>query len=184
MVSIKKKENNSTTAKNKNTSLAKYIENIKALEATLKSDFKGNLFYMSDGSFSAIDLLMYLVEKNQNVTHVTISTFAISQKAAAYFVKMMELRNIQFDILLDWRMNLKNPDLVKYLKVVCHSVGFANIHAKLTCLYGGDASVTVINSANYTHNKRYESGVITDDSEVCEMYVNKIREIIRNGIND
>lgn len=162
-------------------SVSKVIENKKALELALVNVETKTIFYASDGAWSSIDLLAFLVVKLPKVKEIYISTFSISEKAANNLQFLKSKSSIKIHLLVDWKMKLKDPDVVSFLRTVCDSFGFSDCHSKLTCLVSDEKTYTVLSSANYTRNKRFESGVIVSDSAVNEMYVAQIKKLIQDG---
>lgn len=162
--------------------ISKVIQNKKALAEALINLDDRTLFYASDGAWSSIDLLGFLLLKLPKVESVYISTFSISEKAANNIEFIKANSSIKFHLLIDWKMKLKNPDTVLFLENVCDSFGFSDCHSKLTCLVSPDKTYTVLSSANYTRNKRFESGVIVSDVKVSEMYVEQIKKLIVDGV--
>jgi len=161
--------------------ICKLIDNKKTLKKVLDGFANETLFYASDGAWSAIDLLGALLLKLPEVTDIYISTFSISEKAASNMQFIKENSSIKFHLLVDWKMKLKNPDVVIFLESICDSFGFSDCHSKLTCLVSPGKNYTVLSSANYTRNKRFESGVIVSDAKVSELYVTQIKKLIKNG---
>lgn len=174
-----KVESNSIALNLKN--IAKVVENKKKIESSFADLHQKTIFYCSDGYWSAIDLLAYLILQLPNVEDIYISTFSISEKAANNIDFIKNNSNIRFHLLVDWKMKLKNPDVVLFLENICDSFGFSDCHSKLTCLVSPEKTFTVLSSANYTKNKRFESGVVVSDAKVCKMYSNKIIKLIEDG---
>lgn len=162
--------------------ISKVIDNKQSLKKVLHNLDTETIFYSSNGAWSSVDLLASLILKLPDVSDVYISTFSISEESANKIFYLSKNSNINFHLLVDWKMKLKNKNTVLFLQHFCASFGFSDCHSKLTCLVSEKRTHTVLSSANYTKNKRFESGVIVSDAQVSEMYVNQIKNLITNGI--
>lgn len=160
---------------------SRYVENLSDLDACFSFEQKTALFFFSDGAWSSIDLLMYLFSKVEKVKEICIATYSISEKVANKLQFLLsQNKNLSIYLLVDWKMKLKNPHILMYLKNVGVKVGLADAHAKLTCIVGRE-TLTVLSSANYSNNKRFEAGVLVSDKDTSAMYVDKIKQLVDDG---
>lgn len=116
--------------------------------------------YISDGDWSAHDLLFYLL-KITGPAKVYFSTWAISEYAVRQLYNMIQEGHIlELHGIFDYRNGVRKPAELEFLKKITTEIKPAKCHAKMIAIINDSWGIDVTGSANFTRNKRLEAGVI------------------------
>lgn len=141
-------------------------------------------YILSNGSFSLIDLIDYLLEFTGPAT-IYISTWVASQASIQHILDFLENQRCnKLYFLIDPMFKSKQPELHKYLYDTFpgHITEHAN-HAKFTCIFNDDWNITIETSANLNKNKRLENFRVTEDQGFTD-FMKGVFETIQQGIKD
>jgi hypothetical protein len=135
--------------------------------------------YTSMGRWSMHHLLFYLLEKT-GPAKVWFTTWAISTKAITLMVDALKDGTItELHSLLDRRIRIRRSDSMAFLTHNANSVFMIDCHAKVLLIENDAWRIVVKSSANFSENKRIESGVIMQIPEVYAMNKKWIEETIK-----
>ena len=141
------------------------------------------IMWVSNGDWSMHELLVGLM----NITGpavVTFSSYAICEDAARVFAQLKEARMIkELYCLLDNRVDVRSANSLQLMKNICDHYALINTHAKVTLIENSEWRIAVVGSANYTTNKRYESGIVTTSNDAVLFQKKWITEALNNASN-
>jgi hypothetical protein len=141
---------------------------------------KHTVYWVSEGEWSMHQLLMALLELTGQAD-VMISSYALGETPARVLSILKDEGVIRkLSIVLDDRVDVRTPGSLQLIKSIADEFNLVRTHAKVTLIYTEDWQVTVIGSANYTENKRYECGVITSDMNAYILNNNWIIKALRD----
>lgn len=174
------------TTKNQNRILRVKTEKVSLRynnAAKVVDDIKENktICYLSVNTFSMIELLETVI-KRFGKSEVDIMTWSINEYAARSMVEMIntgEITNMR--LVADWRIRVRKPEPMQIIENSNIDLTLTNCHAKTTVIRNDNVNLTIISSANYTHNPRIESGTIFTQKEVADFYKNSINEAIEDA---
>ena len=130
---------------------------------------KYDVVWVSAGEWSMHQMLLSLL----NVTGaamVMISSYAMGETPARVLAGLKEDKMIsELHCVLDDRVDVRNAKSLQLIKNISNSFKLVSCHAKVTLIKNEDWCITVIGSANYTENKRYEAGIISHCPNMYEM---------------
>lgn len=139
------------------------------------------VFFYTNGEWNMHDLLLALTEVS-GPARLYISTYAISEGAARMLSKLKEENIIkELHCIIDNRTDTRSSKSLQLLKNTCDSCVLVAVHSKLTVLVGEEMNLMVLGSANYTENKRLETGIVTSSSNGINFFCNVIKSTIKNG---
>ena len=122
--------------------------------------------YVTDGAWSMHHLLAYLVQKCGN-SRVYVSTWRMSEESLRVIQGLKSVGLIkEFNLIISDRMKSHNPQEHQLAKEVCDRLVFAKNHSKVLVIRGEHCTATVISTANFSTNRRIESGVIFYDWKI------------------
>lgn len=164
-------------------SMCKYIFEDKTLNGVIELIAQDRtIFWVSDGDWSMHDMLVALL----NITgpaEVHISSYALGETQARVLSDLKEAGAIKKLIaVLDSRVDVRTAGSLQIMKSICDKLSLVDTHAKVTVVKNDEWSITVVGSANYTTNKRYESGVITTWPAAAEQQLKWINKALADGI--
>jgi hypothetical protein len=135
--------------------------------------------YTSMGRWSMHHLLFYLLEKT-GPAKVWFTTWAISTKAITMMVDALSDGTItELHSLLDRRIRIRRSDCMAFLTHNANSIFLIDCHAKVLLIENNAWRIVVKSSANFSENKRIESGVIMQIPEVFNINKKWIEETIK-----
>jgi len=137
-------------------------------------------WYVSDGDWSAHDLLFFLLQIT-GPAKVYFSTWAISEYAIRQLYNMIrEGHIIELHGIFDYRNGIRKPAELQFLKQITTDIKAAKCHAKMISIVNDTWGIAVIGSANFTRNPRLESGTVFSWRSVAE----DARDLIIRVLND
>jgi len=117
--------------------------------------------FVNKGYWDMHELLMMLLDLT-GPAHLAFSSYAISETAARAFAALKESGQLlSITAVIDNRSDTRSAGSLQLLRGVCDRLTLCACHAKVSLLYNDYAEMTVMGSANYTENKRYEAGMIS-----------------------
>jgi lambda repressor-like predicted transcriptional regulator len=126
--------------------------------------------WVSDGDWSMHELLLALVRGWEN-TEVHLSSYAFSEKPARILADLVRQGTIlNLYCLVDNRIDTRSASALTLVQNCSRKTKLIATHAKVTVIDVWNKSYTVIGSANYTENKRYEAGIVSSSRDVSEFH--------------
>jgi hypothetical protein len=127
--------------------------------------------FFSNGIVSAIDVLRALMTNSGNQqTDIMIATWQLGIRDAGNLEVLARSDNINLKILLDVSYKDRNP---QYFERVKSSMGkiiwLTSNHTKVMTIGGKNKKFTVLSSANFNRNFRFEFFDITESTELYDM---------------
>ncbi len=152
------------------------------LEAVLeKLSMDKIVYWVSGGAWSMIDLFMGLMHKAGNA-QVWISSYAFSEKPARIICDLVHDGVItELKCLIDSRVDTRSASALTLIQNAATRCVLIDTHAKVTLITNGKDHYTVVGSANYTTNKRWESGIISMDKDCFFFHQNWIKYAMDRG---
>jgi hypothetical protein len=141
-----------------------------------------NIFWVSNGDWSMHELLLELLNITGPAT-VHISSYAMGETPARILAQLKNTGMIRdLHCVLDSRIDVRTAGSFQLIKSISDEIVLVDTHAKVTVIKNDLWSIGVIGSANYTENKRYESGIISTHHEVANMQLKWINKAIKDGM--
>ncbi len=164
-------------------SLKQMMSNGPALESVLKLlEPVCCIYWVSEGDWSMHELLLGIL----NITgpaKVHISSYAFSETASRVLAQLKEAGTIdKLYCVLDSRVDVRTAGSLQLLKAVCDKCVLVDTHAKVTVIQNEIWNIVVIGSANYTENKRYEAGILTENEVAVNMHLKWITKALCDGM--
>lgn len=153
----------------------------------LKKEFGALYFdkgccYFSDGNWNLHDLLDYLLSLSGEA-NVLISSYSISEASVREFLRLKEEGCIMsLRVLLDLSVKSQKGSLLFFANNVADEIRLAANHSKIIIIEGETRFFTVLSSANFTVNPRYECGFITTDNDALEFFKNKLSQAFEKAL--
>lgn len=148
-----------------------YFPSSKKLDDTIALVQEGRaVHWVSDGDWSMHDLLASLINFTGPAA-VYLSSYAFSEYPARLIAEFVSKKTItELHCLIDKRLDVRSASALSIIKNIATRLELVNTHAKVTVLENKKTMVVVISSANYTTNKRYESGIVIVDREAANFH--------------
>ncbi len=119
--------------------------------------------YATAGLWSMHEMLGHILSFT-GPAKVYLATWTINEDPARMLMNCLNTGIIQELFgLFDVRVKVRSPETYAFVKHNFCKAGLTICHAKVTVIQNENWNVTVIGSANYTHNPRIEAGVISTD---------------------
>ncbi len=139
-------------------------------------------FWVSDGSWSMHDMLVSLL----NITgtaELFIATYAMSETPARIITQLKAAKQItRLTTILDNRVDTRSAGSFQLMKAMSDEMVMVDVHAKVTLIINENWQLAVIGSANYTENKRFETGIIAEANNVVELQKKWMLKALKDGI--
>lgn len=118
-------------------------------------------YFLSDGSWSMIDLVEEIIKYAGHNISLWICTYSLSEASISKLDVLMEEHSIHdVEVFVSREYAGKKPDVVLYLANVAHRVFTCDNHAKMIIIDGDMSSVLISGSSNFSRNRHIELGVI------------------------
>jgi hypothetical protein len=130
-------------------------------------DHGRSIVWVSLGDWSMHQLLQKLLEKI-GPADAWISSYAFSEKPARTLCDLKAtgvIKNLY--CIIDSRVDVRSASALAMLRNACTELKLCSTHAKVTVLKNDNWFLVVGGSANYTTNKRIESGYISTSAVVA-----------------
>lgn len=138
--------------------------------------------FFSDGRWSIHELIEYLLEIT-GPADVMLSTFSVSEVAVRSLVMLRKGGKItNLKCLFDKDLPRRKLDLMFFASKVIDRISLMKNHSKVITIKNDNWMIAVNTSANLTPNLRIEAGVITTESHMAEMYIQKMSDLIEKGL--
>ena len=135
--------------------------------------------WVSKGEWSAIDLLVAILARHDEPVKIYLSSYAFSEKPARILANLIDEDKIAWlRCIIDSRVDVRSQTALQLLKGCADVLEMADTHAKVTVVHCGDHFYTIVGSANYTSNKRFEAGIITTCPNAAAFHKEWIKEVL------
>lgn len=135
--------------------------------------------WLSKAEWSAIDLLVAILARHTEPAKIYLSSYAFSEKPARIITNLIEEGKITWlRCIIDSRVDVRSQTALQLLKGCADKLVMVDTHAKVTVVHIGESFYTIVGSANYTSNKRYEAGIISTCPFVAEFHKTWIKDVI------
>ena len=135
-------------------------------------------FTFSNGSFSLIDVIDYLLEKTGKA-NIDVSSWVASYASINHIIDFLEeqkINNMRF--LMDSGFKRTRKELYQHIqKWYPGKTALTSIHAKFVIIYNEEYNFVVETSANLNKNNRLESFRITEDKTYCDFFRKTFNDI-------
>lgn len=132
--------------------------------------YNSTIHWVSDGDWSMHELLLALLGAWVN-TDVYLSSYAFSEKPARLLADLVnEHRILNLYCLVDNRIDTRSASALTLVQNCSTKTKLVATHAKVTVIEAWNSCYTVIGSANYTENKRYEAGIVCTERAVADFH--------------
>lgn len=139
-----------------------------------------SLHFVNKDFWNNHDLLLLLLDIT-GPAHMIMSTYAVSETPARILTRLKDEKLLlSLTAIIDNRVDTRSAGSLQLLRSISDRISLAPCHAKVTLLYNNDYFITLVGSANYTENKRYEVGVLCDDKDTLDFH----RSWIENAISE
>lgn len=140
-----------------------------------------DVHFVTNGKWSLHDLVSEIV-KLYAPLKLTFCTFSITEFPGRLLAQWIAEGTIEeMNVLLDVRAKANYPNVLQLIQNIASSFKLVPVHAKSTVLVHNDISITIIGSANWTQNPRYEIGYITSNKEYAFFQESWIKNVIADG---
>jgi hypothetical protein len=126
--------------------------------------------WVTAGDWNVHDLLIGLLMYS-GPANVYISSYAFSEYPARIISELKDQKMIlNLFCLIDSRIDKRSASALTLVRNCATKCKLINTHAKVTIIENKKTQLIIIGSANYTSNKRYETGVIIQDPAVVNFH--------------
>jgi hypothetical protein len=141
-----------------------------------------NVIWVSDGLWSMHQLLMSMLDVTGPAI-VHISSYAMGETPVRYIVQLKEAGLItELYCVLDNRVDTRSAGSLQVIMSISDEYSLIDTHAKVTVVQNDHWNLTVVGSANYTENKRYEAGIIMTTTAAADQQVKWIKKALKDGV--
>lgn len=126
--------------------------------------------FVSNGEWNMHELLIALMELTGKAK-VYISSYAMNETAVRTLSLLKEnglIKNLY--CIVDNRSDVRSAGSLQVLRSISDFLCLAPCHAKVTVIDGEHEQITIIGSANYTENNRYEVGIVCKGEASVEFH--------------
>lgn len=109
-----------------------------------------------------------------------ISSYAMSESAARIIALLKEEKILtHVSLLIDNRSDVHRANSLQLMMSISDELSLAPCHAKVTVIMSKRFQITVLGSANYTENKRFEIGIISKSRSMAHFHKSWILKAIK-----
>jgi len=139
------------------------------------------IHWLSDRSWSMHQMLQALLAKI-GPADMWVSSYAFSELPARIVSDLKATGVIRtLYCVIDSRVDVRAASALAMLRNSCDKLKLTHTHAKVTILQNAEWYLVVVGSANYTTNKRYETGIISTHAESCSFHKKWIEDAINRA---
>lgn len=115
-------------------------------------------------------------------SEVYICTWTLTEEPARAISNLKQAGAIsRMHCLIDYRIANRAPGAFQMLQKIADDVKLSKAHAKVTCILGKDLHISIVGSANYSRNRRLESGVIDTRTDAVMFDVEWMKKELYGG---
>lgn len=142
----------------------------------------GNVVHwVSRGQWSAIDMLLAVLNTSELPASIYLSSYAFSERPARIIANLISEGRIKWlRCIIDSRVDVRSQTALQLIKGCADKLKLVDTHAKVTVVKMGEIFYTIVGSANYTGNKRFEAGIISTSPALALFHINWIEDAIES----
>jgi len=141
-----------------------------------------HLHFCTQGKWSSHEMLAKLLTITGSA-EVCLTSWALTEDPVRMLVQMKQAGIItEMFMVVDKRIKVHNPIAYQLAEANFDKLKLANIHAKVITIRNTDWNLTVLNSANFTRNKRFEAGAVIDDEKMAAFHSSWIKSIVNDEL--
>ena len=145
-------------------------------------DHGKNVVWVSLGCWSMHQLLEKVLEKI-GPADAWISSFAVSEKPARVLCDLKHTKQIKsLRCIINTRIDVQSQSALSMLRNNCDELKLCHTHAKVTVLKNDQWFLVIGGSANYTNNRRIESGYISTNAGIASFNQKWITDELRKSL--
>jgi hypothetical protein len=140
--------------------------------------------WVSGGAWNMIDLFMGVLAM-AGKSDVYISSYSFSEKPARIIADLVHdgaITNLY--CLIDSRVDTRSASALTLIQNCAAKCVLLDTHAKVTLITNGKQYYTIVGSANYTTNRRWETGFVCMDPETFLFHQNWMQHAMERGKTD
>jgi hypothetical protein len=131
------------------------------------------IHFVTEGKWSSHEMLNAILRKT-GASAVRISTYSMTEDPVRYLVNALGTGMItNLKVITDKRFKGQQA-AAHQLASANFGVTLTDVHAKVMVIRNDEWSVTVMGSANFTRNKRRESGIVIESPVAAQFHWNWI----------
>lgn len=158
--------------------IGRSLKELKTAIGEIKKDC--DIHFCTGGSWSLNNLLEYTLRK-VGPANIFFSTYSITEDTLRNINALKDEGLIKsIHALFDYRIEKRKAASFQFGQNIVSSYALTKCHAKVTVIMNEEWNVTIVGSANMTHNSKLEAGVISTHAGAAEFHRNWILEKI-NG---
>lgn len=142
-----------------------------------------NIHYYSDGAFSFINLIDYIITQVDNPVHIFLCSYSISVSSIRHLKRLIDkgiVLSIQF--LIDNRVRSISPkNFDELIGTFPNAYRCTSLHAKVCLIYNADWNISIVGSQNLTKNPKLERGIIHIDPSIFDYDYEQLTNAYESG---
>lgn len=139
-------------------------------------DQQSNIFFLTDGAWSNIDLIGYILDFT-GPANLYFTTWSIAADTITKLGSWKENGQVlSMHAILDQGIRNRKPEILQQAIGTFTNLKLIKIHAKVTVIQNEQYSVVLMGSANFTKNPRKEIGMIIKSKQLADANINWILE--------
>lgn len=156
-----------------------FCDSEKLVDVINQVDHGKTIHWFSTGDWSMHQMLQKLLEKT-GPADVWISSYAFSEKPARLLCDLKDTGAIKkLSCIIDSRVDVRSASALSMMRNKCDALKLCATHAKVTILKNDQWFLVVVCSANYTTNKRIETGCICTNAVIANCYKTLIEDELK-----
>jgi hypothetical protein len=154
-------------------------DNAMEVVESAKSYHPHMVHWVSRAEWSAIDLLTAILSMHSGAADITLSSYAFSERPARILANLMSEGKIaKLHCIIDSRVDVRSQTALQLIKGCAQKLKLVDTHAKVTVVHMDGFWYTVVGSANYTSNRRFEAGFITTHADIAAFHTQWINNVL------
>ncbi len=130
--------------------------------------------------YNAHDVFSDLI-KLSGPSKVKIISYSITEFPLRILSQFLNKKIItHLDFILDFTVS-RTPALKQFAKHFANRIRFTDIHSKIVLIENKNWKITLLSSANFTRNNRFENGIIFTSEELHRQYTSWFEKLFENA---
>lgn len=135
--------------------------------------------FFINGTFSLHELVQHFVNQIEPC-NIYISSFSLSEESVRSLFNLCESGKIKsLKLLLDERVKKDKLGMLLFASEITPEIYIAKNHSKVVVIKNEKWSLTILGSANFTVNTRYESGVICSIENIADEFIIELEKAMK-----
>lgn len=139
-------------------------------------------YAFSNGSFSLVDVIDYILEKTGS-SEISISSWVASKASIDHIIDFLESNRLsKFRFLMDSGFQRTRRPLYDFIKKEFgECIALTQNHCKFTVIRNENYNFVIETSANLNKNNRLENFRITEGKEYCDFFMKTFNDIFEKA---